>query len=154
MRGALAEIGQADAVLARELEDGRLMLIDGHLRVEEIGDGEIPVLVLDVDEAEADKLLATLDPLAAMAEADEAKQAELISSIAFESDALTTMLTDLCCDENRIEAKSTATEVSAESKENEVAAFLVVVEVGSAKEQVAAYQSLLEQGYACRMLND
>jgi hypothetical protein len=34
LRGLYAEIGCADALLARELQDGRLMLIDGHLRAE------------------------------------------------------------------------------------------------------------------------
>jgi hypothetical protein len=34
LRGLLAEVGYADALLARELPEGRLMLIDGHLRVE------------------------------------------------------------------------------------------------------------------------
>ncbi len=34
MRGVLAEIGFADALLARELPDGSLQLVDGHLRVE------------------------------------------------------------------------------------------------------------------------
>jgi hypothetical protein len=34
------------------------MLVDGHLRAETITDAEIPVLVLDVNEAEADKILA------------------------------------------------------------------------------------------------
>ena len=32
LRGVLAEIGYADALLARELPDGSLELIDGHLR--------------------------------------------------------------------------------------------------------------------------
>ena len=51
-----------------------LMLIDGHLLAETTPDMEIPVLVLDVDEkAEARKLLATYDPLGAMAGADSAK---------------------------------------------------------------------------------
>jgi ParB-like chromosome segregation protein Spo0J len=30
LRGILAEVGMADACLARELDDGTLMLIDGH----------------------------------------------------------------------------------------------------------------------------
>ncbi len=34
LRGVLAEIGYANALLARELADGTLMLIDGHLRAE------------------------------------------------------------------------------------------------------------------------
>jgi hypothetical protein len=50
LRGVLAEIGFAGAALARELPDGTLELIDGHLRVEMVPDSEIPVLVLDVTE--------------------------------------------------------------------------------------------------------
>jgi hypothetical protein len=57
LRGVLAEIGFADALLARETDRG-LMLIDGHLRAETAPDQDVPVLVLDVDAAEADKLLA------------------------------------------------------------------------------------------------
>jgi hypothetical protein len=70
LRGVLAEVGFADALLARELDDGSLQLVDGHLRAEVAPDSVVPVLVLDVSEQEANKLLATLDPLAAMAEAD------------------------------------------------------------------------------------
>jgi hypothetical protein len=73
LRGVLAEVGIADAVIARELPDGTLLLLDGHLRAETMGETIVPVLVLDVDEAEGDKILATLDPLAAMAEADAIK---------------------------------------------------------------------------------
>jgi len=70
LRDLLAEIGYADALLAREVADGRLMLIDGHLRAETTPDLDVPVLILDLDEAEADKLLLTLDPLASLAESD------------------------------------------------------------------------------------
>src|SRR5688572_21613743 len=69
LRGVLAEVGYADALLARELPDGSLMLIDGHLRAETTPDAIVPVLILDVDETEADKILLTHDPLAAMATA-------------------------------------------------------------------------------------
>ncbi|MCC6425929.1 MAG: DNA modification methylase, partial [Phycisphaerales bacterium] len=92
LRGVLAEIGFADAVLARELEDGSLELIDGHLRAETVGDAKVPVLVLDVDEEEAGKLLATLDPLAGMAGADPAKLDELLKQVSFDSDAVAEML--------------------------------------------------------------
>jgi len=92
LRGVLAEIGMADAVLARELEDGSLMLIDGHLRAETAADATVPVLVLDVNEAEADKLLATLDPLAAMADSDAVKLDELLRSVDTGSEALQQML--------------------------------------------------------------
>lgn len=82
LRGLLAEVGFAGAVLAREQADGTLQLIDGHLRAETVGhDTEIPVLVLDVTEAEAAKILATYDPLGAMAGADDGKLAALLADI-------------------------------------------------------------------------
>jgi DNA modification methylase len=95
LRGVLAEVGIADAVLARELPDGSLMLVDGHLRAETITDSEIPVLILDVNEAEADKILATLDPLAAMAEADATKLDDLLREVQTGNEALAGMLTEL-----------------------------------------------------------
>jgi hypothetical protein len=98
LRGVLAEVGIAGAVLARETAEGGLMLIDGHLRTDVMHDQEIPVLVLDVDEAEADKLLATIDPLAAMAEADAGKLDELLREIDTGSEALQEMLSKLAED--------------------------------------------------------
>jgi len=71
LRGLLAEVGFAGAILTRTLPDGKLQIIDGHLRAETLPDMKVPVLVTDLTEAEADKLLATLDPMAAMAEAAE-----------------------------------------------------------------------------------
>ena len=53
--------------MARELPDGSLELIDGHLRAETTPDMTVPVLVLDVNEDEAKLILATHDPLAGMA---------------------------------------------------------------------------------------
>ena len=91
LKGVLAEIGFADAMIARETEDG-LELIDGHLRREVMGDQEVPVLVLDVTEEEADKLLLTYDPLAAMAHADLDNLLALASLTEFESPAVFDML--------------------------------------------------------------
>ena len=71
LRGVLAEVGYADALLARELPDGTLELIDGHLRAETTPQMEVPVLVLDLTDDEAAKLLVLLDPLAAQAETDK-----------------------------------------------------------------------------------
>lgn len=94
LSGLLSEIGYADALLARETPDG-LMLIDGHLRAETTPDALVPVMVLDLDEAEADKLLATLDPLAAMAGRDDERLRDLLAGVQTDSDALLAMLEDL-----------------------------------------------------------
>src|SRR5262249_23105468 len=58
------EIGFARSLLAYELPDGRLKLIDGHLRQTIDPDMEVDVEVLDVTDAEARQLLLSLDPLA------------------------------------------------------------------------------------------
>lgn len=98
LKGVLAEIGIADATLARELPDGQLMLIDGHLRAETAGDSIIPVLILDVDEAEADKILLTLDPLAAMAGADKIKLDAILREVEVSAPAVEEMLAELAND--------------------------------------------------------
>ena len=95
LKGILAEVGFAGAVLARELDDGTLMLIDGHMRAEATTDQEIPVLILDVDEAESDKLLATFDPIAAMAESDAHALDALLRNVDTGSEALQKMLAEL-----------------------------------------------------------
>src|SRR6202047_729754 len=92
LRGLLAEVGYADALLARELPDGRLMLIDGHLRAETTPDALVPVLVLDVTEEEADKILLTLDPLAAMAESDSERIKALLQTVSTDNEAVQELL--------------------------------------------------------------
>ena len=81
-------MGYADALLAREFADGSLMLIDGHLRAETTPEAVVPVLVLDVSEAEADKLLLTLDPLAAMATTSSEQLESLRAVVATECEAV------------------------------------------------------------------
>jgi DNA modification methylase len=92
LRGLLAEVGYADALLARELPDKRLMIIDGHLRAETTPDAEVPVLVLDVTAEEADKILLTLDPLAAMAESDAERIKVLLTTVRTDSEAVQELL--------------------------------------------------------------
>jgi DNA modification methylase len=94
LRGILAEIGYADALLARETPEG-LQLIDGHLRAETTPDQEVPVLVLDLTEEEAEKLLASLDPLAAMAGKNDDILHELLAGIDTESDPLRALWEEL-----------------------------------------------------------
>ena len=81
--------------MARELPDGTLELIDGHLRAETTPEAEVPVLVLDLDEREAAKLLALHDPLAGMAEANEEVLAELLDQVETENDAVQALLDEM-----------------------------------------------------------
>jgi DNA modification methylase len=82
LAGVLAEVGIAGALVAycSERNGGKLTLIDGHARVQ-AGATEWPVLVLDVDDAEADYLLATFDATTAMAELDGVALADLLKTV-------------------------------------------------------------------------
>jgi hypothetical protein len=62
------EVGFARSLLANEMPDGRLKLLDGHLRRDLDPDMEVDVEVLDITDEEAQSLLLSLDPLAALAE--------------------------------------------------------------------------------------
>ncbi len=92
LSGLLRGIGYAAALLVRQLPNGRYMIIDGHLRAEITPDAMVPVLVLDVTEEEADKLLLTLDPSAAMAEADADRISELLKTVRTENQAVEDLL--------------------------------------------------------------
>jgi hypothetical protein len=83
-----AEVGFARSLLAYQLPDGRLKLIDGHLRRDMDPDMQVDVEVLDVSEDEARKLLLSIDPLAELAENDSAMLDELRRLTTTSSDAL------------------------------------------------------------------
>lgn len=97
LRGLLAEIGYANALLARETPAG-LVLLDGHLRAETTPDSVVPVLVLDLTDDEADKLLLSLDPLASLAEADRDALESLLATVKTESEAVRNMFARLAED--------------------------------------------------------
>ena len=86
MARVLDRVGFADALLVRETPEG-LQLIDGHLRAEVAPDAEVPVLVLDVTEDEADLILATHDPIAEMAGTDGAKLQDLLDDLSSRANA-------------------------------------------------------------------
>ena len=161
MRGLLAEIGFAGASLARELDDGSLMLIDGHLRADVAADAEIPVLVLDVDAEEADKILATFDSVGAMAETDEAKLGDLVAELGFESDALNAMLADMVPEIAVTEGATTKTQVSFEAGDGEPTPegaptykeqYAVMIECVDEGNQMLVYEWCIAQGYKCKVV--
>lgn len=95
LRGMLQEVGFVGALIAREV-DGHLELIDGHLRTEVAADAEVPVLVVDLNDAEAARVLATFDPLSGMALVDDKALALLLGEISLDDNAeLRRLLSDL-----------------------------------------------------------
>lgn len=76
----LGSIGKIDAILAYESEKhGGLIIIDGHQRQEL--DATYPVIVLDVNDDEATKILMTYNPIADLATQDHEAYRELLATI-------------------------------------------------------------------------
>jgi hypothetical protein len=148
LRGVLAEVGYADALLARELADGTLMLIDGHLRAETTPDAVVPVLVLDVDEREADKILLTHDPLAAMATVSHENVRELLAEVETESAAVRAMLDALPSSA----PGSAGTPPSPTVEVTVPESYQVVVECRDEQDQEIIYERMRAEGYRCRVL--
>ena len=149
LRGVLAEIGYAGALLARELADGTLELIDGHLRAETTPEAEVPVLVLDLDEHEAAKLLAVHDPLAGMAEANEAAFADLLEHVETENDAVRALLDEMLDRSGTCDGEPESEAI----KDVPIPeAFQVVIDCRDETEQQAVYERMTGEGYACRLL--
>jgi hypothetical protein len=150
LRGVLAEIGYADALLARELHDGTLELIDGHLRAETTPEAEVPVLIVDLDDTEAAKLLALHDPLTAMAETDEAMLAKLLTDVETQSEAIQRLLDGML---GEPDVSPEIDPVSALPPEVDVPdAYQVVVECCDEDQQRDVFQRLTGEGLKCRLL--
>lgn len=92
MRGILTEVGWVQGVLQNDVTGH---LIDGHLRVEEAlskGEDTIPVIHVELSEEEEAKVLATLDPIGAMAGKDDQMLAALLKDIEVQDHALADLL--------------------------------------------------------------
>src|SRR5437667_2085323 len=71
------EVGFARSLLAYELPDGRLKLLDGHLRRDLDPNMEVDVEILDVNDDEARALLLSIDPLATQVQTQEQQRNRL-----------------------------------------------------------------------------
>jgi hypothetical protein len=149
LRGVLAEVGYADALLARELADGTLMLIDGHLRAETTPNSIVPVLVLDVDEAEADKILLTHDPLAGMATASDEHLRELLAEVRTESAAVRGLFESLAKERGAWSANERLPDAP---EVNIPESYQVVVECRDEEDQQSVFERMRAEGYRCRVL--
>jgi hypothetical protein len=151
LRGVLEEVGYADALLARELPDGGLELIDGHLRAEMTPDTLVPVLVLDVSQSEAAKILATLDPLAALAEADAEKLDQVLRQVETGSPAVADLLSKLAGGAGLSYGQPDEGPED-DSEPNVPELFQVLAECTDEAQQKVVYEMLTARGVRCRLL--
>ena len=147
LRGVLAELGYASALVARELDDGSLELIDGHLRAETTPDALVPVLIVDLSRAEADKLLAVHDPLAAMAGRDQTLLNALLAEVETDNEALQALLTDLATEQQAI-----ADEPGMPAEVDVPQVCQVLVECRDETEQQTLFERLTAEGWRCKLM--
>jgi hypothetical protein len=147
LRGLLEQVGVADALVAyrSERNGGQLTLIDGHLRRHDF-DLDWPTLILDVDDAEADLLLATHDPLAALAEYDRPKLQALLQEVRAKSPAVFDMLKGL------LQKAGGAKEAKAKPPVLPPERFEILVECRDEGHQRELYDRLNGEGLTCRVL--
>jgi len=150
LQGVLAEIGYADALLVRERDDGRLELIDGHLRAATTPDQLVPVLVLDVSPEEAAKILLTHDPLTGLATPDGHTFAQLRASVSFENESIRAMLDSLTEQLDQIAASEKPRPLRNEPPLRR--SFQVAVECNDEARQEALFRRLTREGFNCRLL--
>ena len=95
LRGSLETVGWVAQVMVNQ-RTGHV--VDGHARVEEAisrGVPSVPVLYVDLSPDEEALVLATLDPIGAMADRDDEKLRSLLAEIAVDDAGLAALLGDL-----------------------------------------------------------
>jgi hypothetical protein len=139
-----AEIGFARSLLAYELSDGRLKLIDGHLRASMNPDHLVDVEVLDVTDAEARALLLAIDPLAQLAGYEEETLAHLRSIAVKDSESIRSLWQVL-------EEASTATRKVLDKAASDFIheQFFIVLECATEAEQLALLKRFQSEGLRC-----
>jgi hypothetical protein len=95
LKSPLGELGYCDALVARQLSDVRFQILDRHLRGDLTPDMDLPVLLLDLSDMEAEKLVVTRDPLACLAEANRDASMPLLVSVESEGEPLQALFNDL-----------------------------------------------------------
>ena len=141
------EVGFARSLLAYELPDGRLKLIDGHLRRDLDPDMEVEVEVLDVNEEEARKLLLTIDPLASLAEQQEQLRQRLL-----EITPATTAELELFWQSSADALLQTPLKESGRGEDAIPEQYMILITCRDEKEQVALLQDFQQKGLQCKAL--
>lgn len=107
LTGVLAEVGWVTGVLVNKTTGS---VVDGHARIEEalkLGDDTpVPYIEVELSEAEEATILASFDPISAMAVADKEQLDALLHEVNTGDAALQTMLSELGAKNGIIESDS------------------------------------------------
>jgi len=151
LRDLYERIGFARSLLAYELPDGRLKLIDGHLRASTTPDEEVDVEILDVNDTEARALLLSLDPLAALADYNDENLDKLREITESDSPHLTGLWKSLQSAEAATK-QALDDAADAEPPEPVPEKFAVLVECYDERHQLAVFRRLKSEGLSCKVI--
>jgi hypothetical protein len=146
LQALYAEVGFARSLLAYELPDGRLKLIDGHLRRDLDPDMEVDVEVLDVNDDEARALLLSIDPLAALAQMQEQIHQRLLEITPTDFEELKAAWRATAAGHLETLAASVPAVATCPAQ------YLILVTCRDEKQQVELLSRLGEEGLECKAL--
>jgi hypothetical protein len=148
LEDSLAELGDVRSLLGYRLPDGRIQLIDGHLRRDLDPERTVTVELVDLSEEEAAKALLTLDPLAALADTDAKAVQTLFTVLRTESESLRSLWQRLFKpDDSARKALDTNDEPQAPPER-----FMVLIECADEAEQVALLERFGAEGLRCKAI--
>jgi hypothetical protein len=143
LKGVLSQIGWVQDVIVNQRTG---FVVDGHARVAlAISAGEkVPVVYVDLSEEEEAAILATIDPLSAMAGRDEAIFADLVGGMDEAFKALVDATAVGIPGANQVDGMDESGELRDQ--------FQVIVNCETEIRQAQLLQSLASDGWQCRAL--
>jgi hypothetical protein len=151
LEGVLSEVGWVQDVIVNKRTGN---LIDGHLRCQVAARNEeqtIPVVYVDLSEDEEAIILASLDPLAAMAATDKAKLEELLHQV-HSDDARVQQMMAVVADKEQLGFTKSGDDMPGENGFTYKTQFGVIVVCKDEAEQRRVYELLQGDGYECKVV--
>ena len=147
LKGVLDQVGWVQSVIVNRTTGH---LVDGHLRVTLAMREDamtIPVSYVELSPEEEALVLASLDPLAALAIADKEKLAELLAEVSIDSAELTNVLSSLGSDGSGMSATDRMAEWSGmpEFTQDDQTSWKQVIVHFNSPEDLAAFSKLIGQ---------
>lgn len=154
MVASLEELGIYVPLLGRRLDDGTVELIDGHLRrtiFARVGpDTLVPIVLCDLNEAEAKKANLLHDPLAGLAEVDREKLDGLLREVQTGSEDLAGVMDELAKNAGLVEKGKSDLATRADDQPN--TQYLIHVVCESEEHQAEVIEEITKMGLECKSL--
>lgn len=142
LAGVLDQVGWVQNIIVNQRTG---YVIDGHARVGlalRRAETQVPVLYVDLSDSEEDLILATLDPLAALAGTDHTKLGELLSDLRSDSKDVQDLIGRLARDVQVPDAASRLGQL----------AYRVIVACSGESQQREVIERMQGEGFECTAL--